>query len=77
MLLLVLYYCNIPKAKDMPAMWHGVAVMRPCARCMVTADDVISGEIASERSVMETKMIRSRFLKLPKNSTGRELPGWK
>lgn len=44
-------------------MRHGVAINRPSFRCMVTKTDNIIGEMACERSVSETEIVRSCILK--------------
>lgn len=44
---------------------HVVVVSRPFVRCIETRNDVVSGEVAGERFVRRTKMIRSRFLEIP------------
>lgn len=48
--------------KDSSTVRYGVAMKRRCVRCLVTGKDITSGEVAGERSVKDTKMIRSRFL---------------
>lgn len=49
----------------MSAVRHGLAVKAPCVRCLVAGEHMVSDEMASERSVGNTNIIRSRFLKLP------------
>lgn len=52
----------------MSAVRHVAAVKRCCSRGMVTGEDILRVEMTGERSVRDTKMIRNRFLKVPKNS---------
>lgn len=65
--LLVPYSCDIPDSKDMSTVHYSVAVHRPWARFVVTGENIISGKMASERSMRDKRMIRSRFLKIPRN----------
>lgn len=60
--LLVSYCCDIPEANDMSEVRHGVAVRRPFVRYVVPEEDIISGEKAFKRTVMESKMTRSSVL---------------
>lgn len=43
---------------------------RPCVRSMVTGEDNISGDVASERAVRNTKMARGRVLEISRNNMG-------
>lgn len=47
---------------------HGAALNRLCAGRMVSGEDIISGEMDGERSVKDTKMIKNRFLEIPRNN---------
>lgn len=68
--LLVLYSCGIPKAKDSSAMRHCIAVKRLCVRCMVTGKNIISSEMAGERSVRKIRMINSRYMEISTSDKG-------
>lgn len=52
--LLASYCYDISDAKDISAVYHGVAVKRRCVRCTVTGIERISSEIAGERSETES-----------------------
>lgn len=67
--LLMLHCCGIREAEDLLVMFHGVAVKGPCGRCKDTEEDMISRELADERSMRVTEMIRSRSPKIPRNNT--------
>lgn len=54
---------------------NAVAVKRPCYRCTVTAEDILSSALAVERSVEDTKINRSRFMVIADNNTGRDEVG--
>lgn len=54
----------------MSAMRDGTAVKSPCFRYMVTGENITSEELAVERSVRVTKMVRSDFLEIPRTYTG-------
>lgn len=60
------YCCDIPEAEDMLALRNDAAVKRTCVRCTINEADIISGGMAAERSVRETKIIRSQFLEITK-----------
>lgn len=49
---------------------YGVAVQILRVRCMITRKNIISGEMVSDRSVKDTKMIKSLFLVSIWNNTG-------
>lgn len=49
---------------------HVSTITRTFVRCMVSEDYIISGEIASGRSVKGKKMSRGRALKIPRNNLG-------
>lgn len=59
---LVYYGCDIPEAKCMPLISHGIAVMI-LSYMNGAGDDIISSEMAGGRSGRETKMNRSRLCK--------------
>lgn len=63
-LLLVSYCFDVPESKNMSAVRYGVVVKRSCVGYMLTGDDIIGDEMAGERSVWETEMIRSHFLEI-------------
>lgn len=67
--LLVSYCSDISEACDMSAVQHGVAAKRPSVSCMMTQEDIISGWMASEKSVKNIRMVRSRCTVAPKNRT--------
>lgn len=46
-------------------MKYVIAVKRPVVRCIVTGEDVISGEICQERSLRYSKLMRSSLLAVP------------
>lgn len=56
--LLVSYCCDIPEGKDISGVRHGVAVRRPCVRCMVTGEDIIAGRRSDIRSMEDTRRVR-------------------
>lgn len=56
--LLVSYCCDISEGKDISAVRHGVAVRRPCVRCMVTGEDIIAGRRSDIRSMEDTRRVR-------------------
>lgn len=53
----------------MSAVQTGVAVRRPCVRCFGAGEDIISGEVADERSVTNTKTARSSIMEFARKST--------
>lgn len=57
--LLVSYCCDYPEVRDTSVVRHGVVVTKICVRSMATEEEIISGEMAGERYVRETKVIRS------------------
>lgn len=65
-----LYCCDSPGAKDLSAVWYGVARKSFYVRCMVTEVDIPKGEMVSESSVREMEMIKRHFLKIRKKNTG-------
>lgn len=58
----VTYEGDISVAQDMSAVLHVVTVNRFFRRCMVAGEEVISGDRAGERAVLNITMHRSRFL---------------
>lgn len=68
--MLVSYCCDIPDSKEISAELRGVAVRSPCDKCMLTGEDVTSGEIGYKRSVKDTKIIRSRYIGILRSNTG-------
>lgn len=50
-------------------MRHGIVVKMPCVKCMVTAQEIISGKIAGGRSVAGNKMNTSRYLEIARKTT--------
>lgn len=58
---LLLYCFDIPEIKDVSAVRHNVVVKRHFVRCIVSEENIISGEKVGERSIKDTKMIRSLF----------------
>lgn len=62
MSLLVLYYCDIFEFKDTSRVRYSVAAMRYCVRSRETEGNIFTANMADERSVKETKMVKSRFL---------------
>lgn len=60
---LMMSYCrDIPEREEISEMQYGVAVYRPCIPDMVTIDDILSNELACERSLNETGIVASRVL---------------
>lgn len=51
-------------------MRHDTAMKNLCVRCSMTTDIIINGELASERSLRDIKMIESRVLETSRNNTG-------
>lgn len=51
-------------AKDILALQYDVVVRRPFLRCIVTGQDNMSEEMALERSLRDTEMVRSHFVKM-------------
>lgn len=48
-------------------MRHVVSVKRPCVRCKVTRDDIISGQTAGGRSLSDKKTVR-KLLESPRDN---------
>lgn len=68
--LLISYCPDIPETKDFSAVRLGFVVKRPCARCMMTEEEVINDVRARERSIKDRKMISSRHLEPLGNDIG-------
>lgn len=43
---------------------HGAAMRRPCVRCLVTGEDIITGQIAIWRSLKDTFLSSESFLEI-------------
>ena len=54
------YCCDIPEAKNLSAVKHGLMVNKPCIRCMCTADLFCSPTTAVPRHRNDTLHIRSK-----------------
>lgn len=67
---LVLYFCNNPESNEMLSVRLFVAAKRSCIRYMTTEVEKISNELAVKSFVRKSKMIRSRFLQIPKSDKG-------
>lgn len=59
-LLLVSYCRDVFRGRDKSAVRHGIAVERPCARSMVAGEYIISGRIASKRSLKNSPTMKMR-----------------
>lgn len=60
---------DIAKVKNTSAVIHGVAVKRTFVSCMGTKEDIISSDMAGDRSVRDIKMIKIRSLEIPRSDT--------
>lgn len=58
---LVWFIRGISYSNEISAAWRDNAVNRPRVTCMVAGVDIISGNIAAERSLRDTKMARVVF----------------
>lgn len=65
----VLYRCDITEAKHVSAERHDVLLNRYSFRDILAGEDMISGELAGERSMGETKIVRNRFLEIGTSNT--------
>lgn len=48
---LVLYFSEITEGKATSLLRHGLELKRPCGRGMVIGEDILSGQMAQERSL--------------------------
>lgn len=64
--LLVSYICDSFEAKSMSDRQESVAVSRPHVRCKVAGENIVGRQMAGQRFVTDTKMIRSSFLEIPR-----------
>lgn len=62
------YCCDIPESKRTPGVSHGVEVKISCDRYIDAGKYIISDDIASERSVKETELIRSGVLNISRKN---------
>lgn len=67
--LLVTYCCDILDNEDMPEVQQGIAVKRPCAKIMLTEKNIMSGLIASEKSLKDYTVTRRRYIAVPEKMT--------
>lgn len=51
-------------------MQHGLTAKQACTRCIVPGENIFKGEMAGEKSVVDTKIIRIRFPEIPRCNTG-------
>lgn len=68
--LLISYCCDSPEGREVSGARHDVALNRPYVKRIVTAEDIINGWMAHDRSVKETRMVRRSLLQYSKNNNG-------
>lgn len=70
MLLLMSCCRDNSEVRDALVARHKVMMERHRVRYMVPGKDILKGAMACERSMMDTKMIKNRFLDILKNHAG-------
>lgn len=68
-LLLASYCSDLTEDNNISAVRHGVAMKRPYVRCVVTAANIMSSEMASGKSVRIIEIFKSRRLEIARNNT--------
>lgn len=66
-LFMVLNFCDILDGTKISKVRYDIAVKRSYVSCMMTGEDMVSGQMTYGRSLTDTKMVRRSLLEAPRS----------